>query len=306
MSQQQPRFLVEIALLICLAVLWGSSYLWIKIAVSTIPPFTLIATRVSVAAIVLIAVVLWFRYPLPDDAKTWRQLTVQAFLNSTGAWTILAWGQQFVDSGLAGVLNSTSPLFVLLFTLLWTRHEPVTAAKVAGALLGIAGILAIVGFDVLRGLGQQVMAQVAVLLGAAMYAAAAINGKQKFNHLHPTATAAGTMICASACLLPLSIVVDRPWTLTPPVEAITAAIILGVFCTGLALLLYFRLVRTLGSMGVASQAYLRAGLSVILGVVVLGEQVTAVLVLGAVATIVGVALINIPARRMVEPASQKS
>ena len=168
MSQQQPHFAIEVALLICLAVLWGSSYLWIKIAVHTIPPFTLIAARVTIAAVVLVAVVIWFGYPLPTDVKTWRLLCVQAFLNSTGAWTILAWGQQHVDSGLAGVLNSTSPLFVLLFTLAWTRHETLTMTKVTGALVGIGGVIAIVGFDVLRGFGQQVLAQLAVLLGAVM------------------------------------------------------------------------------------------------------------------------------------------
>ena len=294
MSQQQPRFTIEVALLICLAVLWGSSYLWIKIAVHAIPPFTLIALRVTIAAIVLVAVAVWFGHKLPTDLRTWRMLCVQAFLNSTGAWTLLAWGQQFVDSGLAGVLNSTSPLFVLMFTLLWTRHEAVTSARVIGVLLGIGGVVAIIGFDALRGLGQQVIAQLAVLLGAVMYAGAAIYGRQKFNHLHPTATAAGTMICASACLVPLSVAVDRPWTLSPPVEAVMAAIILGVLCTGLALLLYFRLLRTLGSIGVASQSYLRAGISVVLGIVVLGEPITVVVVSGALATIAGVALINMP------------
>ena len=295
MSQQQPRFAIEVALLILLAVLWGSSYLWIKIAVHTIPPLTLIAARVAIAALVLGAVVMWLGYTWPRDLQTWRLLFVQAFLNSTGAWTILAWGQQFVDSGLAGVLNSTSPLFVLLFTLVWTRHEAVTTAKVTGVLLGIGGVIAIVGFDALRGLGQQVVAQLAVLLGAVMYAGAAIYGKQKFNHLHPTATAAGTMICASACLVPLSLVIDRPWRLEPAREAIIATVILSVLCTALALLLYFRLLRTLGSIRVASQSYLRAGLSVVLGIVVLGEQITAVVVFGALATIIGVALINMPA-----------
>ena len=295
MSQQQPRFAIEVALLILLAVLWGSSYLWIKIAVHTIPPLTLIAARVAIAALVLGAVVMWLGYTWPRDLQTWRLLFVQAFLNSAGAWTILAWGQQFVDSGLAGVLNSTSPLFVLLFTLVWTRHEAITKAKVTGVLLGIGGVIAIVGFDALRGLGQQVVAQLAVLLGAVMYAGAAIYGKQKFNHLHPTATAAGTMICASACLVPLSLVIDRPWRLEPAREAIIATVILSVLCTALALLLYFRLLRTLGSIRVASQSYLRAGLSVVLGIVVLGEQITAVVVFGALATIIGVALINMPA-----------
>lgn len=297
MTEKAPNLVLELTLLVCLAALWGSSYLWIKIALDTIPPLTLIAIRVSVAAVVLVGVVAWFGLHLPGDVATWRQLAIQAFFNSTGAWTLLAWGQQFVDSGLAGVLNSTSPIFVLLMTMLWTRHEPVTLLRVLGVTLGIGGVVLIIGFDVLRGLGHQVAAQLAVLASAALYGCAAIYGKQRFTQLHSTATAAGTMLCATACLVPISLAVDRPWTLQPSPDAVAAAIVLGVFCTGLALLLYFRLLRTLGSIGVASQSYLRAGLSVVLGVVVLGEEVTLLIAMGVLATMLGVALINIPTRR---------
>ena len=296
--KSKPNSLVfEFVLLACLAALWGSSYLWIKVALEGIPPLTLIAIRVSIAALMLIAVSGLLRLDWSIDGRTGRMLFVQSFLNSIGAWTILAWGQQYVDSGLAGVLNSTSPIFVLLFTMFWTRHEAVTSLKLLGCLFGVAGVVMIIGFDAFNSVGQQVVAQLAVLIGAIMYAGAAIYGKQRFNHLHPTVTAAGTMIIATVCLVPLSLAIDRPWTLNPSAQAIAAAVILGVFCTGLALLLYFRLLRTIGSIGVASQAYLRAGLSVLLGVVILGEQLTIVLALGVLATIAGVAMINVPARR---------
>ncbi|MEM6496392.1 MAG: EamA family transporter [Pseudomonadota bacterium] len=297
MTDRSHNLLIELLLLGCLAVLWGSSYLWIKIALDSIPPLTLIAIRVSIAAAILVIVAYAMRLPWSIDLRTSRMLFVQAFLNSTGAWTILAWGQQYVDSGLAGVLNSTAPVFVLLFTMFWTRHEPTTFWKVLGCVFGIAGVVMIIGFDALNNIGQQVIAQLAVLTGAVMYAGAAIYGKQRFNHLHPTVTAAGTMIIATLCLVPISLVIEKPWTLTPTMEAVSAALILGVFCTGFALLLYFRLLRTLGSMGVASQAYLRAGLSVLLGVVILGEQLTMVLALGVLATILGVAMINAPVKK---------
>ena len=113
---------IEFSLLGVLALLWGSSYLLIKLALASIPPFTLIAVRVTIAAVLLLTVVRVRSEHLPRNAATWRGFVVQAFLNSIGAWTVLAWGQQYVDSGLAGVLNSTSPLFVFLLTLLWTRQ----------------------------------------------------------------------------------------------------------------------------------------------------------------------------------------
>jgi len=284
---------IELSLLGLLALLWGSSYLLIKLALASFPPLTLIAIRVTVAAILLLAVVGLRHERFPSDGATWRGLVVQAFFNSVGAWTVLAWGQQYVDSGLAGVLNSTSPLFVFLLTLLWTCHEPVTLRKTVGALLGFAGVVLVLGVDALGGIGQQVLAQLAVLLGAVLYACAALNGR-RFSSLPPTVTAAATMLCATVCLIPVSLIADQPWNLRPTVGSVTAALALGVFCTAFALLLYFRLLRTLGPIGVTSQSYLRCGISVLLGVLVLGEHVTATIAFGLLAIVLGVAAINAP------------
>jgi drug/metabolite transporter (DMT)-like permease len=294
-GKEQENLFYELTLLGLLAALWGSSYLLIKIAVATLPPVTLIAMRVSLAAIFLVMVMRLQGARFPRDRGTWQMLLVQAFLNSIASWTLLAWGQQHVDSGLAGVLNSTSPIFVLFITLLITRHEAVTAWKLTGALLGVVGVVLIVGLDALRGLGQQIAGQLAVLLSALLYACAAIYGK-RFSSISPTVTAAGTMIWATACLVPLSLVADRPWTLSPSAHSVIAALVLGLLSTGVALLLYFRLLRTVGSMGVASQSFLRAGVSVLLGIYVLGEEITLGIGIGLIAIILGVAAINIPSR----------
>ncbi len=292
-TQRRTNLGIELTLLAALAALWGSSYLLIKIAVVTIPPVTLIAARVFIAALFLLAVLAWRGERLPGDGRTWRQLFVQAALNSIGAWTVLAWGQQYVDSGLASVLNSTSPIFVFFLTLFVTRHESTNVFKLFGACLGLVGVTLIVGIDALAGIGRQVAAQLAILLGATLYAGAAVYG-ERLTHLPPTVTAAGSMIWAAACLVPFSLLVDRPWTLSPSGAAILAAAVLAVLCTGVALLLYFRLVRTLGSMGVASQSYLRAGVGVLLGTLVLGEQITPAVGLGLLLAVLGVAAINAP------------
>lgn len=287
--------LPELLLLGLLALLWGASYTLIRVALEGLPPASLMALRVGLAAVILLAVVRWQGHSLPRDAASWRLLFLQSFFNAWGAWLLLAWGQQYVDSGLAGVLNSTSPVFVFFITLAVTRHEALTPLKLAGALLGVAGVALIVGIEVLGGLGRQVAAQAAVLLGAFLYGWAAINGK-RLGHLPATVTAAAVMLSATAVLLPLALVVDRPWTLRPAPQALVAAAALAVFCTALALLLYFRLVRTLGSMGVASQAYLRSGVSVILGIVLLGESFRPAVGFGLAAVILGVAAINLPRR----------
>lgn len=288
---------VEFALLALLALLWGSSYLFLKVAVAEIPPITLIAMRVAGAAAFLLVVMHMRNERLPRDAGTWRMFYLQAIFNGIGSWTVLAWGQQYVDASLASVLNSTSPIFVFLFTALVTRHEPLGGRRLFGALVGFAGVVLIVGLDALRGLGTQVAGQLACLLGAALYACAAIYGK-RFSHIPPVATATGTMICATATLVPLAFVVERPWAMHPSTVALAAMAVLSVLCTGVALLLYFRLVRTIGSMGVASQSYLRAGVGVILGVVLLGETIALPAAIGIAAAIIGVALINWPAHKL--------
>ncbi|GHA44538.1 membrane protein [Amylibacter ulvae] len=291
-----PKPAFEFALLGVLALLWGSSYLFLKIAVTEIPPITLIACRVSIAAVFLMGVMAWRRDQFPRDAQSWRKLFIQSFFNSFGAWVILAWGQQFVDSGLASVLNSTSPIFVFFITLFITRHEPTNPLRFIGAVLGLFGVVLIIGVDVLAGLGQQVAGQLAALMGAFLYGIAAIYGK-RLSHLSAPVTATCTMIWAVVVLWPLAFVLENPTELRPTAQAIGATLMLSVFCTGFALLIYFRLLKTLGSMGVASQAYLRAGVGVMLGVIFLGETITPMVGVGLILVLLGIIAINMRPRQ---------
>ncbi len=286
-----PNKFLELSLLVLLALLWGSSYLFAKIAVSEITPITLVATRVVIASIFLFTVMKLTRQSLPQDPSMWLKFSIQAFFNSIGAWTLLAWGQQFVGAGLASVLNSTAPIFVFLLTLCLTRHESVSLLKLFGALIGLIGVIILVGEDALEGFGDQVAGQLACLAGAMLYACAAIYGKQ-FHTLSAVSTATGTMICASVVVLPWALITEHPWTLEPSTKAIAAAAMLSVFCTGVALLIYFRLIRTLGSLGVASQGYLRSGVGVMLGIVFLGETISLSMFVGLATAIAGVAMIN--------------
>lgn len=294
MDDQQGK-VAEYALLGVLALFWGSSYLFTKIAVTEITPITLIALRVSGAALFLFVVLVVRGRRLPRSGRVWAMLGVQSLLNSTVAWTILAWGQQYVDAGLASVLNSTSPIFVFLFTALITRHEVLGGRKLAGAILGLGGVIMIVGIDSLAGLGQQVAGQLACLAGAMLYGAAAIWGR-RFSEVGALETSLGTMLLASLVLVPLAFVVEDPLALHVSFKAMGAVAVLAIVCTGVALLIYFRLVHTLGSLGVASQAYLRAGIGVVLGALILGEAPAWPTLIGLVAAITGVALINSPRR----------
>lgn len=287
------RGYLEFALLGLLALLWGSSYALISIGLTSFPPVTLMALRVVFAAVFLLAIIRIRRLSLPRDARMWRLLFLQSILNSSGAWTLLAWGQQYVESAVASVLNSTSPVFVFLITAVLSLPRAPVLHRLAGALLGVLGIILIVGPGSLSGLGGQFLPQGAIVAGAVLYAMAAVNGRY-FSELSPFVTAAGTLICAVIVLVPASLIIDRPWLLAPAPEAWAAVIVLGIVCTGIAFLIYFRLIKTLGPMGVASQAYLRSGIGVLLGVVFLSETMTLATALGIIVAIVGVILINIP------------
>ena len=286
----------EYGLLLLLATFWGASYPLLKVALETIPPVTLVAFRCSVAVIFLLAVMRATGQHFPRDRTTWRRLALQSCLNGFGAWTLLAWGQQFVDASLATVLNSTAPIFVVLAGWLPWRTASAGALGTVGALIGLAGVILIVGTDALAGLGDAVLAQLAILAGAMLYGIAAIYGRN-FQHLPSATTAAGSMLWSSLVLLPAAAILERPWTLDISMPSFLAACGLAFFSTALAFLLYFRLVRTLGSLGVTSQAYLRIGVGVALGIIFLGETITPVIGLGIAAAFTGVLLINWPRRR---------
>jgi drug/metabolite transporter (DMT)-like permease len=278
----------EHMLLIVLATLWGASYTFIKIGVETIPPVTLIAGRTLIAAVLLLPLMRWRGLALPTDAATWRRFLIQACLNSAIPFTLIAWGERSVDAGLATVLNSTAPIFTFLLTASVTQHEPATARKLLGVASGIVGVCLIVGVEALSGLAEQLLAPIAIVAATVCYAGAAIFGKT-FKELDPMLPAAGSLICGAAILCPASLVIDQPWTLTPSRESVLALIGLSVFSTALALVIYFRLVRTLGSLGVTSQAYLRVPIGVAMGITFLGERLTPAAWIGLACVVIGVA-----------------
>ncbi|WP_172643256.1 DMT family transporter [Rhizobium leguminosarum] len=295
MTPQNPKLARELLLLLALATLWGSSYTFIKIGVETIPPVTLIAVRTLIAGGILLIVLRYRRIRLPTDGETRRRFFVQACLNSVIPFTLIAWAEQSVDAGLAVILNSATPIFTFLLTVLIARHEQVTARKLFGVISGLAGICLVIGVEVLGGLGESLLAQLAIILATACYAGAAIFSKN-FKGLDPAVPAAGSLISGAVILLPVSLVVDRPWTLDPSAASILALLALSAFSTALAFAIYFRLVQTLGSVGTTSQAYLRVPIGVAIGIVFLGERLSPTAWIGLVCVIFGVAAMTIPAR----------
>jgi drug/metabolite transporter (DMT)-like permease len=238
----------------------------------------------------------WRGVKLPRDAATWRRFLFQACLNSVIPWTMIAWGERSLDAGLATILNSTSPIFTFFLTLAITRHEALSSRKLIGVVAGMAGICLIVGMQALTGLGEQLTAQIVTVLAAACYAGAAIFSRG-FKGLDPIVPAAGSLLCGAAVLIPISLVVEQPWTLAPSANSMLALLGLAVFSTAFAFVIYFRLIQTLGSVGTTAQAYLRVPIGVALGVLFLGERLSTTAWIGLGCVVIGVAAMTIPARK---------
>lgn len=285
----------DLLLLALLSTLWAASYSFIKIGVETIPPVTFIAARTLIAGLLLLVVMRLRGLRLPKDPATWRLFLIQACINSVLPFTLIAWAEQRIDAGLAVILNATTPIFAFLLTALIIRHEAVSARKLFGTIAGMTGVCLIIGLDALSGAGETLWSQLAVLTAAFCYACAAIFGKN-FRGLDPIMPAAGSLICGAVLLFPVSMVVDRPWTLSPSFASIMALLCLSVFSTALAFMIYFRLMQTLGSVGTTSQAYLRVPIGVAIGMVFLGEMPTPAMWAGLVFVIAGVLAMTLPAR----------
>ncbi|MDW6025674.1 EamA family transporter [Mesorhizobium sp. BAC0120] len=294
----KPNIARELGLLLILSMLWGASYTFIKVGVETIPPVTLIAARTFVAGVLLTAIIYWRGLRLPKDAMTWRRFLFQACLNSVIPFTLIAWAEQATDAGVATILNATTPIFTFLLTVLVTRHEPVTGRKLFGTAAGLGGACLIVGLQALHGVGRELAAQLAIVSASICYAGAAIFGKG-FKGLDPIMPAAGSLISGAAILIPASMIVDHPWTLAPSAASILALLALAVVSTALAFVIYFRLVQTLGSVGITAQSYLRVPIGVAIGALFLGESLTSTAWLGFACVIAGVAAMTIPGRGQV-------
>lgn len=287
---------VDILLLIVLSTLWGASYTFIRVGVETIPPVTLIAARTLIAGLLLIVWMSVSGVAMPGSWVIWKRLFVQAFLNSVIPFTLIAWAEQYVEAGVATILNSTAPVFVFFVTWFLTKHEAVTTRKLVGVIAGLLGICLIIGFSALNGLGDQVLPQLAIVAATICYAGAAIYGRS-FQGLSPLVPAAGSLIAGAIVLIPISLIFDRPWALQPTFNSTAALLLLSVFSTAIAFVIYFRLVQTLGSVGTTSQAYLRVPIGVAIGAIFLGESLSPTIWMGLGCVVIGVATMTIPARK---------
>lgn len=259
-------------LLGALSLLWGGSFFFIGVAVRELPPLTIVASRVALAALVLLPALHLMGQQLPRERTIWLAFFGMGLLNNAIPFTLIVWGQSQIPSGLASILNATTPISTAIVAHVFTSDEKLTANRMLGVLLGLAGVAVMLGADLLGGLGQNIAAQSACLLATLSYACAGVFGR-RFRRMAvpPPVTAGGQLIASTIMLLPLAAIVDKPWTLALPGWPVIAALLaLAVLSTALAYVIFFRVMAAAGS-NVNLVTLLVPVSAILLGVLVLGE-----------------------------------
>jgi drug/metabolite transporter (DMT)-like permease len=264
----------EWLMLIALSVVWGGSFFFVGVAVKEWPPLTIAGLRVALAALALHIVLKITGTALPRDRAVWRAFLGMGLLNNAIPFSLMVWGQGYIASGLAAILNAATPLFTVLVAHVFTRDERLTGLRFAGIVVGFAGVAVMIGTDALASLGVHVLAQLAVLAGTVSYAFAGVYGRRfKTMGVLPLVTATGQVTASSLILLPLALVFDQPWRLGVPSAATVAAILgLALMSTAFAYILFFRILARSGATNVVLVTFLIPVSAIVLGATVLGER----------------------------------
>lgn len=264
----------EWILLIALATVWGGSFFFAAVALEALPPFTIVFARVAIAAVALNILVRALGLRLPMTRADALRFLAMGALNNAIPFSLIVWGQTQIASGLAAILNATTPLFTVLLAHCLTRDERLTPARGAGVALGFVGAIAIVGPSALTGLGNGAWAEIAVLAAALSYAAAGIYGR-RFRTLSPVVTATGQVTASSLMILPMMLLVDTPWTLPmPDLTTIGALLGIGLLSTAAAYIMFFRILAAAGAVNLLLVTFLIPVSALTLGIAFLGEVLT--------------------------------
>ena len=263
-----PRAWAEMLLL---AAIWGGSFVSIRIALDEIGPLTTVVHRVGWAALVLWAVVLMMRLPVPREPRVWGAFLGMGLLNNVIPFALMAWGQQFIESGLTSILNAATAIFGVIVAAIFFADERITPRKAVGVLLGFAGVATAIGLENLRSLDLRSLAQLAVLGGTVSYAFASVWARRTLSGQPPQVAAAGMVTAATLVMLPLAWVLEGPVTLALEPRTMAAIGYYAILGTALAYLLYYRILAMAGSGNLMLVTLMIAPFGIVLGALILGE-----------------------------------
>jgi drug/metabolite transporter (DMT)-like permease len=280
-------------LFVTLGFLWGSSYLFIKIGVDAgLQPFTLVMLRLLIGFALLAVVVVVARERLPRDARTYAHLVVMGFFSVALPFSLITFAEQSVDSALAAILTAAVPLFVIPIAALLLTDERITLNRIIGVAIGLVGVAILVGFDPGDVSSSDFGAELALIGAAISYAVGAVYARRNVHGLRPMIPAVMQVFFALVMVTILAFALERPLDLPLRADALFAVVWLGLFGSGLAYLVFFRLLGRWGATRTSLVAYLLPIFGIVLGALVLNETIDARIIIGTALIIGGIALVN--------------
>ena len=263
-----PRAWAE---LLALSLIWGASFLSIRIALNEIGPLTAVAHRTGWAMVILWAYVVIRRFPIPADPRIWGAFLIMGFLNNVIPFSLMAWGQLHIETGLTSILNAATAVFGVIAAAVFLADERLTARKAIGVSLGFLGVATAIGLSAFQNFDIRSLGQLAVIGGTISYALAGVWARKTLGHLKPQVAAAGMVTGASLVTIPLAWTLEGPISLDLAPQTWAAIGYYAVVATAIAYLLYYRVLGMAGSGNLMLCTLLVAPVAIILGAIVLAE-----------------------------------
>ncbi|MCD4678461.1 MAG: DMT family transporter [Desulfobacula sp.] len=257
-------------LIVILSIIWGASFFFVEIAVEKMTPLTIVLYRVGFAAFLLWGFVWFTDRKMPKNPGIWGAFLAIGILNNVIPFTLITWGQQYIDSSLASILNATTPVFSVILAHFLTKDEPLTTNRLTGVLFGWIGVAILIGIEALSGVGMKIAGQAAVLSAALLYAFAAIFGR-RFKDIDPVVVAAGMLTGSTIIMIPLAFMIEQPLALDPAPVTWAALFGLSAVSTALAYIIYFHVLSKAGATNILLVTFLIPVSAIFLGIMVLSE-----------------------------------
>ncbi len=257
--------------ILAVSLLWGGSFLSIRLAVGEVPTFTIVAFRVGGAALALWLYLAATGARMPRGRDTWAALFVMGLLNNALPFSLITWGQHYIPSGLTAILNAATAIFGTLVAALLLKDERLTARKAVGVTLGFLGVATAMGLGNLTRLDPTSLAQLALMGSSMSYALSGVWARATLGQVPPTIAAAGMLTCSSAVMIPLALLTDGVPSLAYSASAWGGLVYLSVFASALAYILVYRIIAVAGAANFSIITLLVAPVAIVLGAVVLGE-----------------------------------
>jgi drug/metabolite transporter (DMT)-like permease len=283
---------MHLALLVILGTLWGSSYLFIKVTVAEVPPLTLVAGRLSLSAVILWLLLRVLGRSIPRSRSLWGTYAVMGFFSGTLPYVLISWGEQYIPSSLAALLQATMPIFTVILAYFLADSERMTWRRVLGVAIGFTGVGILMLPELRQGLQASLMGQLAVVASSLSYAWAAVFARKRLHGQSPLASTTGQVTAGALFTLPLSLLIDQPFHLSPSLPAVAGWLGLIILGTVVAYIIYYELLGRTSATFVSTVTYIIPINGFILGSLILSEPLTISLLGSSALILIGVLLVR--------------